>query len=133
MSRDYALSRVKDALEKSDGNHLKAQRLLLQWLEKGQTLLVGLAGPHLSSIVTHAIAHVTTPPKKINPKEYESDEFGSAMLESLSAGGADNPSFGQAPTASIPKPGQTSRAHVDPINKIARASKNKGDGGKSKK
>ncbi|MDF3024475.1 MAG: hypothetical protein K0R10_1836 [Alphaproteobacteria bacterium] len=50
MSREYAMSRVKDALEKSNGNHLKAQRLLLQWMEKDQSLLFGLVTPHMQSI-----------------------------------------------------------------------------------
>ena len=61
MSQEYALSRVRDALEKSEGNHLKAQRLLLSWLEKDHSLLLGLVAPHLQSIVTHAVNHADKP------------------------------------------------------------------------
>jgi len=132
MSRDYALSRVKDALEKCENNHLKAQRMLLQWLEKDQTLLVGLVAPHLNSIVVHAIAHVTAPPKKIDTKDLAGNEFGSAMLESLK-GVAGNPSFGQVAPGNVSKPGRTSKAHVDAINTLVNAAKGKGDGGTAKK
>lgn len=61
MSREYAMSRVRDALEKADGNHMKAQRLLLAMIEKDQTLLIGLVAPHLQSIITHAITHADKP------------------------------------------------------------------------
>ncbi|MCK5555137.1 MAG: hypothetical protein KAI76_02775, partial [Alphaproteobacteria bacterium] len=82
MSQEYALSRVKDALEKSGGNRLKAQRLILSWLEKDNTLLLGLVAPHIQGIVTHAVAHVAQTPKKskepekIDLKDQETGEFG---------------------------------------------------------
>lgn len=62
MSRDYAMSRVRDALEKENGNHLKAQRLLMDWLAKDQTLLLGLVAPHLNGIVAHALNHASSTP-----------------------------------------------------------------------
>lgn len=134
MGSDYAMSRVRDALEKSDGNHLKAQRLLMQWLEKDQSLLVGLVAPHLQSIVTHALAHIDAPKKapagkKISVKDAETSEFGGALLESL-RGGGDTGNFGEATPRHINKPGKTSKAHVDAINKMVSASKNKGGKGK---
>lgn len=67
MSREYAMSRVRDALEKSEGNHLKAQRLLMSWLEKDHSLLLGLVTPHLPSIVTHAINYSGQPAGKSAP------------------------------------------------------------------
>jgi hypothetical protein len=131
MSREYAMSRVKDALEKSGGNHLKAQRLLLSWLEKDHTLLFGLVTPHVQSIITHAISHVAQPPrkaplpKKISLKDQEPGEFGSAMLANLrdKSGGTGN--FGEATPRGISKPGKTSKAHVEAINAIASAGRNK--------
>lgn len=124
MSRDYAISRVKDALEKSDQNQVKAHRLIMSWLEKDQTLLLGLVAPHLNSIITHAIAHVTTPPKKIDPAQV-SGEFGVAMLDSLKGGGIEA-NFGQATPGGIAPPGQTSEAHIQAINTIVSATKGKG-------
>jgi len=135
MSREYAMSRVRDALEKTDGNHLKAQRLLLQWIEKDHSLLFGLVMPHLQSIITHAINHAAlpqspkkappAPPKKVSAKE--SGEFGAAVLQSMRGGTS---SFGQ-PDGPVGKPGATSQKHIDTMRALAAASK--GSGSKSKK
>ena len=131
MSREYAMSRVKDALEKSGGNQLKAQRLLLSWLEKDQTLLYGLITPHIPSIISHAIAHEVQPvkkpttAKKISLKDQETGEFGSAMLESLRGKHSETGTFGEATPKGITKPGKASKAHVDAINALINASKNK--------
>jgi hypothetical protein len=131
MSRDYALSRVKDALEKSGGNHLKAQRLLISWLEKDHSLLFGLVSPHMHSIITHALVHVDEKaqkkpmPKRINPKEHETSEFGSALLDSLRGKGGEEGVFGQSTPRNIPRPGATSKTHVDAINKIVASGRSK--------
>lgn len=125
MSQDYALSRVRDALEKSQGNHLKAQRLILSWLENDQTLLVGLVGPHLQSIVSHAVNHAAAPPKKKMPTHVELEdghgtEFGAALLHGARGEAA---SFGEATPKGIGKPGKASQSHVDAINAIVQAGK----------
>jgi hypothetical protein len=131
MSREYALSRVKDALEKSGGNHLKAHRLLMTWLENDHSLLFGLVSPHMHSIITHALVHVDQPaqqkplPKKITPKEHQTSEFGSALLASLRGQGEPTGNFGEATPRGISKPGKTSKAHVDAINKLVSAGRNK--------
>lgn len=125
MSHEYAIARVKDALQKSDGNHLKAQRLILSWLEKDHTLLFGLVTPHMQSIITHAIAHVSKPPKKINLKDQKAGEFGSSLLDSLSGKSGDTGTFGEAAPRGVSKPGQASKAHIDAINKLVSAAKNK--------
>ncbi len=141
MSHEYAMSRVKDALEKSDGNHLKAQRLLLQWLEKDHTLLLGLVAPHLQSIITYAISHAALPPahkrdvltKPAQPKPRsvstkDTGEFGAAVLQSLKGGrGEGGVGFGEAPArGSVTRPGQASQKHIDAIHKIAGASRKSG-------
>lgn len=123
MSREYAMSRVKDALEKSDGNHLKAQRLLLQWIEKDHTLLFGLVMPHLQSIITHAINHAAlptspkrapaVPPKKVSTKD--TGEFGKAMLQNMRG---ETASFGQ-PDGAVNRPGATSQKHIDTMRALA--------------
>ncbi len=131
MGNDYAMSRVKDALEQSGGNHLKAQRLLLSWLEKDHTLLFGLVAPHIQSIVTHAITHMADPvpraptSKKVDMAEAESSEFGGALFDSLRGGGGNTGNFGEAAPRGVSKPGKASKAHVDAINALVNASKNK--------
>ena len=129
MSREYALSRVKDALEATNGNTAEAQRTILNWLKKDQTLMVGLVAPHLRSIVSHAVdyvAHkndVAKQPKKEAVKktqEVHHDATGQDVLESLLGQGAGGgPRFGNFDEPHS-KPGKASAAHVDAINKIAR-------------
>ncbi|MFH1157442.1 MAG: hypothetical protein V1721_00935 [Pseudomonadota bacterium] len=125
MSREYALSRVKDALEKSGGNRLKAQRLILSWLEKDHTLLFGLVAPHMQGIVTHAVAHVAQPPEKISLKDQETGEFGTVLLDSLSGKNGNTGAFGEATPRGVSRPGKASKAHIDAINALASASRNK--------
>ena len=134
MSQEYAMSRVRDALDKSDGNHLKAQRLLMQWLEKDQSLLLGLVAPHMQGIVSHAVNHVAQPAKKEEPKRLDitepPGEFGAALMSTLKGGRSEGFGFGQSTPQNISKPGQASKAHIDAITKIAGG--NKGDGDKGK-
>ncbi len=103
MSRDYAMSRVHDAIEKSEGNHMKAQRLLLDWITKDQTLLLGLVEPHIVSIVSHAVNHGLATPegKKTHmPEKVDMPEI---------------------PTT------QASQRHIDAINVIVNAGSKKTD------
>ena len=130
MSREYAMSRVRDALEKADGNHLKAQRLLLQQLEKDQSLLMGLVAPHLQSIITHAINHVGTPegvkksaavPKKVVVSDKTSSEFGKELLKGIKG---SRPQFGQAEDrGEVTRPGKASQKHIDTLMALAAKSK----------
>lgn len=103
MSYEYAMSRVRDAIEKSGGNHLKAQRLITTWLENDQMLLVGLAGPHLPGIISYAMMHAFQEPKAKMPKKVEFED-------------------GNAPPL-----GKASQKHIDAINALA------GKNSKSKK
>lgn len=131
MSREYAMSRVKDALEKSEGNHLKAQRLLLQWMEKDHSLLFGLVMPHLQGIISHAVNHVgdETPAKKSAPatkktvSAKDKGEFGAAMLQTLR--GQETATFGQ-PDGMVSRPGGASQKHIDTLKALAEAQKNPG-------
>ncbi len=133
MSKDYALSRVRDALEKSDGNHLKAQRLLIQWLEKDHTLLAGLVAPHMPGIIAHAITHVVNPqqtqkaPKKLAVKEADVGEFGEALLSSLKGGRHDGVGFGEPTPRNLGRAPAASKKHIDAINKIAARTTTKDD------
>ena len=133
MSREYAMSRVRDALEKSEGNVLKAQRLVMTWLEKDHTLLIGLAGPHLQSIVSHAVNHAAAPekpvqvpkPKRVGTAAIGSSVLGEALIESMQGKSAK---FGEEDPSTLSRPGRASQKHVDAINALAA----KGKGGKKK-
>lgn len=137
MSRDYAMSRVRDALEKSDGNHLKAQRLLAQWLDNDHSLLAGLVAPHMPGILAHAITHVLNPeqikkaPKEIAVDANEVSEFGEALLSSLKGGRHEGIGFGEPTPRNLGRPAAASKKHIDAINAIASKNVQKDD--KSKK
>lgn len=132
---NYTMSRIQDALEQCDGNQTKAQKTILSWLEKDQTLLAGLVAPHLKAIIAHAVAHVAkqgAPARKagetarsvppVEPSDSDLGDFARELLEGL-AGAADAPKFGES--GSTGKPKQASQKHVDAIH--AMASRSKGD------
>jgi len=132
MSKEYAMSRVKDALEQSDGNHMKAARLITEWLENDNSLYYGLTAPHMRSIVTHAIAHVDkkpvnevqaniqSAPDAAAPTEDEIGELGQAILSGMTSNKTG--SFGEAnPTGA--KPGKASQNHVDALKTMSEAYK----------
>lgn len=131
MSKEYALSRVKDALEQAEGNHLKASRIITDWLRNDNSLLAGLAEPHIKSIVTHAIAHVDQKPIQEEAKQQSTgdkgDPIGEALVEGLTAG-SDSAKFGQKAPEGIPKPQKASQSHIDAMTKIAEASQEKKEG-----
>ena len=135
MSRNYSLSRVQDALDAADGNHSEAQRIIMNWLERDQSLMVGLVAPHLKSIVSHAIDYVANkstkpgqktegePPAKnsaLSDPVPEGDATGANVLETLLGqsqykGGPQFGNFDEPAT----KPGRASQGHIDAIRKIA--------------
>ncbi len=141
MSREYAMSRVHDALEKSDGNHLKAQRLLISWLENDHSLLAGLVAPHMAGIISHALAHAMQPQGgKVAPKKTDAarkidaseatGEFSEALMSSLKGGRSSEAfGFGEASPTAASKPGKASAKHVEAINILAGGKKvtDKGD------
>ncbi len=132
MSKEYALSRVKDALDAADGNTAKATRMVMHWLEKDQSLMVGLVAPHLKSIVTHAVSYVdrhggekaaekSKADEVLSDPVPEGDATGTSILENLlglGSGTAPGHQFGELDDAPT-KPGKASAAHIDAIHKIA--------------
>lgn len=140
MSYEYAMARAQDALDKSGGNHLKAQRLMIDWIKKDHTLLFGLVGQHLPAIIAAALRHVDAPPviaKKAKPAaktrrkgDDEVGEFGEALIDSLTSGRNGSVQFGEQTPKNISRPGKASKAHVDAIRAIAEATRAKGKGKK---
>ncbi len=101
MSYDYAMSRVRDALEKCEGNHLKAHRMIVEWLGKDNSMLSGLTAQHLPGIIAHALKQAEEGPKKAMPRHVELDE----------------------PSA----PGKASQKHIDAINILVSKGAKKAD------
>ena len=140
MSREYAMSRVGDALSSCDGNMAQAQRLVMTWLEKDQTLLLGLVAPHIKGIVTHAVthaaAHAQEPKKKLDVAPEEINDFGEELLASmLGRSGKQSENFYNAPVSSQPggRPTKASNAHVSAMQTLASKSGKSGDTADKKK
>jgi len=123
-SQEYALSRVKDALATTKGDVSEAQRMLIHWLEKDKSLLVGLVGPHLKSIVLHAVTHIDKLEHATNTKrptqmkvEEDKEGLGMSLLENVAK--LNEETFGRLSEQSG-KPTKASKEHVKAIMQIAK-------------
>lgn len=129
MSRDYAESRIREALRLARGNPTRARAQVIAWAAQDQRLLMGLAQPHLTGIVAHAVnrviyrqgADVTDEPIPATPRSLDlpPDTFGKQILSALSDQGA--PVFGleSGTRAQQAGPKKASQAHIDAIKKLA--------------
>lgn len=57
MSEDYVASKIREALLATDQDKRDAQKLLITWAVRDQSLLLGLAKPHLKGIISAQIDH----------------------------------------------------------------------------
>lgn len=135
MSRDYAESRIREALKLTKGNPTKARQQVIAWAAEDQRLLLGLTQPHLTGVVAHAINRVIyregieaeaedipATPKSLNMPP---DTFGRQILNALSS--HDTPIFGLEGNKSAPPQTKASQSHIDAMKKLARSSKKKDD------
>ena len=58
MSEDYIRTKIKEALDARGGDKLEAQKLVITWAVRDPPLLLGLAKPHLKTIVAAQIDNV---------------------------------------------------------------------------
>ncbi|MFA5592439.1 MAG: hypothetical protein WC989_03910 [Micavibrio sp.] len=136
MNRDYAESRIRDALKASGGNTTIARQELIAWALEDNRLLHELVAPHLTGITAHAINHVLMTkdrkpqpaapvPPKASAKGEKGDQFGMEILKAIAMG---NPAqFGLEGGVAIKKQAASQR-HVDAIR--AMVSKDKSKSGK---
>ncbi len=125
MSREYAESRIREALKLAKGNPTKARQRVIAWTFEDPKLLQALARPHLSGIVAHAInraisrqdlEEVEAPdePEKLNMAP---ETFGAEILAALQSGNTAR--FGQEGNAPQGRRGQASKSHIEALKKIA--------------
>lgn len=57
MSEDYVIAKIREALLATDQDKRDAQKLLITWAVRDQSLLLGLAKPHLKGIISAQIEH----------------------------------------------------------------------------
>ena len=131
MSREYAESRIREALKLSRGNATKARQQIIAWTTEDARLLQALARPHLTGIVAHAVNRV------INRADEEPEDvpdapqalnmgpetFGKEILRVLSS--SNTAVFGQEAGAPPAGRKQASQSHIDALKSMASKKKKK--------
>ncbi len=69
MTEAYVVNKIKEALAATNNDKRDAQKLLITWAVRDQSLLLGLTKPHLKAIVSAQIDHATRPEKKSHDDE----------------------------------------------------------------
>lgn len=134
MSREYAESRIREALKLAKGNPTKARQQIIAWTYEDTKLLHALARPHLTGIVAHAVNRVIYHqhmedeaediPETPQPVNMEPATFGAQILKALQS--ENTAQFGREQQALPPRRKQASQSHIDALK--AMASKKKKDG-----
>lgn len=135
MSREYAESRIREALRLHRGNITRARQQIMAWTFEDVKLLQALSRPHLTGIVAHAVSRVVyhqnteetheesaEMPKALNMGP---DTFGKAILRALAS---DNTAvFGQESSAPPVGRKQASKSHIDALRMMASKARKKDD------
>ena len=58
MSSLYMEQKIKEALEKADGNQSRAKQYILEWATQDMALLLGLTKAHLNGLAAYAVTKV---------------------------------------------------------------------------
>lgn len=125
MSREYAESRIREALKLSKGNPTRARQRIIAWTFEDPKLLQALARPHLSGIVAHAIARVVHKQELDDPEtpdmpealDMEPETFGKEILAALQS--RNTATFGQENSVPPARRPQASKSHIDALKHIA--------------
>lgn len=138
MSREYAESRIKEALKLARGNATRARQQIIAWTNEDPKLLQALAQPHLTGIVAHAVNrvvykqgvedHEDEVPDAPQTLDMAPDTFGKEILKALAS--ENTTIFGRDNGAGPARPKQASQSHIDALKQIASKSKSPDGSGK---
>lgn len=124
MSRDYVEKRINEALKLTGGNATKARTQIIAWAQEDSRLLHGLAHPHLTGIVAHAISRIQnkknepdTVPLTPDPSADPDSLFGLEILKAIAGGGAAR--FGLESEGPPMRKQPASQRHIDAIRQMA--------------
>ena len=125
MSREYVEGRIREALKQHKGNPTKARQQIAAWAAEDQRLLMGLAKPHLTGIIAHAINRVVSRmdheeehiPDMPQSLDMAPDTFGKEILKALSS--QNTAVFGKENSAPSTGRKQASQSHIDALKNIA--------------
>ena len=121
MSREYAESKIREALNVHGDNIGLARQHIVTMAQTDAALMRALAQPHLDGIVAYQVERVASgraEMEKRYPKEpakNKADNFGMELLRAVAA--SDSETFGQEGLGAKHK--VASRQHIDAIHKMA--------------
>ncbi len=128
MSREYAETKIREALKLCNGNMARARQQIVMLAQDDAKLLKALTQPHLDGIVAYQVERVASGRAEIEKRHPEDpapsieENFGMELLRAVAA--SDVQVFGQEePTGAKRK--IASRQHIDAIHKIAASRKSK--------
>lgn len=127
MNRDYAESKIREALKASGGNATRARQQVTAWAFEDTKLLHELVAPHITGIVAHAVNRVMNTKEKpvaaapaVDPVKVatgKGEVFGMEILKAIALG---NPAqFGLESGSGVSvKKQQASQRHIDAIRQM---------------
>jgi hypothetical protein len=128
MSREYAESRIREALKLCRGNATRARQQVIAWTFEDPKLLQALARPHLSGIVAHAVGRVLTKgsgdnaeaeemPSTPPPLDMSPSSFGKEILAALTS--KNTAMFGHETEVPPVRKRQASQRHVNALKQMS--------------
>lgn len=131
MSQNYAVKKIKEALEVNRGNAAKARQQVIAWAMDDHKLLKELVRPHMVGIAAHAVERVKsgkTEPENVPLPEVKGEldkegAFGMDILKTIAGG--DTAQFGQESYGRPVKKQGASQAHIDAIQAMIEKAKGK--------
>lgn len=128
MSREYADTKIKEALKLCDGNVGRARQQIITLAQDDMKLLSALVKPHLDGIVAYQIERVASGRAEMEKRHPEEpppnleENFGMELLRAIAS--EDVAIFGQEENLSRKKK-VASKQHIDAIHKLAASSRKK--------
>jgi hypothetical protein len=126
MSREYAESRIREALKLCRGNATRARQQIIAWTFEDAKLLQALARPHLSGIVAHAVSRVLSkgaadeaeePPPTPPAIDMSPSSFGKEILAALTS--KNTAMFGHEGEVPPAKKTQASQSHINALKAMS--------------
>lgn len=123
MSKEYAESKIKEALRMHDGNLARARQQIIGWAKHDVVLLQALTRPHLDGIVSYQVERVASGRAEIEKRHPEApavskeEDFGMDLLRAVVA--TNVPVFGMENSSAPVKRKVASKQHIDAIHLMA--------------
>ncbi len=125
MSKEYAETKIREALTLHSGNITKARKQIAAWAQEDIKLLHGLSRPHLDGIVAYQVERIASGraelekrhPEVKQEEQKKEDDFGMELLRAVAARSV--PVFGLGNNSAPNKRKTASKQHIDAIHKMA--------------